>query len=283
MLPHIHHWRIHRNSRKNRLCGSDRTKLRYFHARIVRFRNISITCRSRDLSASSGKCDDMTIGAGSISNSCTRFRELITTIGMDGCGICLDRGANNTTVASILIQCRLRNDKFRSEARSSPMDIICTFRGMEDLTRYCRLPVNIGKGNHIAVCTSSSDSGCIEFSSIYRNSRNTNVCYTSPLAFSMGVSKSTNNVFKSWCRMVGSQLLLLVMNVWFLRVFASSMGQFIGNGGALSTGQGSIFLWMFCALAYLKCAQRFDCYRRRYSRRRWDFPWCWNIREGSAP
>ena len=60
--------------------------------------------------------------------------------------------------------------------------------------------------------------------------------------------------------MVGSQLLLLVMNVWFLRGFASSMGQFIGNGGALTTGKGSIFLWMFCALAYLKCAQRFDSY-----------------------
>lgn len=86
------------------------------------------------------------------------------------------------------------------------------------------------------------------------------LCYTSPLAFSLGGSKATNNVFRSWCRMVGSQLLLLVMNVWFLRGFASSMGQFIGNGGALSTGQGSIFLWMFCALAYLKCAQRFDSY-----------------------
>ena len=86
------------------------------------------------------------------------------------------------------------------------------------------------------------------------------LCYTSPLAFSLGGSKATNNVFRSWCRMVGSQLLLLVMNVWFLRGFASSMGQFIGNGGALSTGRGSIFLWMFCALAYLKCAQRFDSY-----------------------
>ena len=86
------------------------------------------------------------------------------------------------------------------------------------------------------------------------------LCYTSPLAFSMGGSKTTNNVFKSWCRMVGSQLILLVMNVWFLRGFASSMGHFIGNGGALTTGKGSIFLWMFCALAYLRCAQRFDSY-----------------------
>ena len=86
------------------------------------------------------------------------------------------------------------------------------------------------------------------------------LCYTSPLAFSMGSSKTTNTVFRSWCRMVGSQLLLLVMNVWFLRGFASSMGHFIGNGGALTTGKGSIFLWMFCALAFLKCAQRFDSY-----------------------
>ena len=86
------------------------------------------------------------------------------------------------------------------------------------------------------------------------------LCYTSPLAFSVGGSKATNTVFRSWSRMVGSQLLLLVMNVWFLRGFASSMGQFIANGGALTTGKGSIFLWMFCALAYLKCAQRFDSY-----------------------
>lgn len=78
------------------------------------------------------------------------------------------------------------------------------------------------------------------------------LCYTSPLAYAMGGSKATNQVFKSWCRMVGSQLLLLVLNVWFLRAFNSSVGQFIGNGGALSTGQGSIFLWLFCALAFLK-------------------------------
>ena len=71
---------------------------------------------------------------------------------------------------------------------------------------------------------------------------------------------ATNQVFKSWCRMVGSQLLLLVMNVWFLRGFNSSVGQYIGTGGTLSTGQGSVFLWLFCALAFLKTAQKFDSY-----------------------
>lgn len=86
------------------------------------------------------------------------------------------------------------------------------------------------------------------------------LCYTSPLAYAMGASKSTARVFQSWCRMVGSQLLLLVLNVWFLRAFNSSVGQFISNGGALTTGQGSIFLWLFCALALLKIAQRADSY-----------------------
>ncbi len=86
------------------------------------------------------------------------------------------------------------------------------------------------------------------------------LCYTSPLAFSMGASKATVPVFKSWCRMVGSQLLLLVMNVWFLRGFSTSVGQYVGNGGALSNGNGSIFLWLFCDIAFLKTAQKFDSY-----------------------
>ena len=86
------------------------------------------------------------------------------------------------------------------------------------------------------------------------------LCYTSPLAYSMGASKATGQVFKSWCRMVGSQLLLLVLNVWFLRAFNSSVGRYIGGGAGLSNGQGSIFLWLFCAIAFLKIAQKFDSY-----------------------
>ena len=86
------------------------------------------------------------------------------------------------------------------------------------------------------------------------------LCYTSPLAYSMGGSKATIQVFKSWCRMVGSQLLLLVMNVWFLRAFNTSVAQYVINGGALSNGKGNVFLWLFCAIAFLKTAQRFDAY-----------------------
>jgi hypothetical protein len=86
------------------------------------------------------------------------------------------------------------------------------------------------------------------------------LCYTAPLAFCLGGSKATNKVFQSWCRMVGSQLLLLVLNVWFIRGFNSSVGQFVANGGALTNGQGNIFLWLFCSLAFLKTAQKFDSY-----------------------
>ena len=53
--------------------------------------------------------------------------------------------------------------------------------------------------------------------------------YTAPVAFSMGASQSTSNIFKSWCRMFGGQILLLVMNAWCLRLFTSMLGTFIAN------------------------------------------------------
>ena len=53
--------------------------------------------------------------------------------------------------------------------------------------------------------------------------------YTAPVAFSMGASQSTSNIFKSWCRMLGGQMLLLVMNAWCLCLFTSMVGTFIAN------------------------------------------------------
>ena len=43
--------------------------------------------------------------------------------------------------------------------------------------------------------------------------------FTAPVAFAMGASQSTSNIFKSWCRMFGGQLFLLLMNAWCLRLF----------------------------------------------------------------
>lgn len=41
---------------------------------------------------------------------------------------------------------------------------------------------------------------------------------TAPLAFSMGGSKSTAEIFTGWCRMFGSMCLLMVTNVMFFKM-----------------------------------------------------------------
>ena len=53
--------------------------------------------------------------------------------------------------------------------------------------------------------------------------------YTAPVAFAMGASQATSNIFKSWCRMLGGQVFLLLMNAWCLRLFVSMVGAFIAN------------------------------------------------------
>ena len=53
--------------------------------------------------------------------------------------------------------------------------------------------------------------------------------FTAPVAFAMGATQSTSNIFKSWCRMLGGQVFLLLMNAWCLRLFTSMVGAFISN------------------------------------------------------
>lgn len=53
--------------------------------------------------------------------------------------------------------------------------------------------------------------------------------YTAPVAFSMGASQTTSGIFRSWCRMLGGQVFLLLMNAWCLRLFTSMVGTFIAN------------------------------------------------------
>ena len=53
--------------------------------------------------------------------------------------------------------------------------------------------------------------------------------FTAPVAFAMGASQSTSSIFKSWCRMFGGQVFLLLMNAWCLRLFTSMVGAFISN------------------------------------------------------
>lgn len=53
--------------------------------------------------------------------------------------------------------------------------------------------------------------------------------YTAPVAFAMGASQTTANIFKSWCKMLGGQVFLLLMNAWCLRIFTSMVGSFLAN------------------------------------------------------
>jgi uncharacterized membrane protein YeaQ/YmgE (transglycosylase-associated protein family) len=53
--------------------------------------------------------------------------------------------------------------------------------------------------------------------------------FTAPVAFAMGASQSASNIFKSWCRMLGGQVFLLLMNAWCLRLFTSMVGTFLAN------------------------------------------------------
>lgn len=53
--------------------------------------------------------------------------------------------------------------------------------------------------------------------------------YTAPIAFATGASENTSNIFSAWCRMLGGQLFLLIMNAWCLRLFVSMVGTFLAN------------------------------------------------------
>ncbi len=53
--------------------------------------------------------------------------------------------------------------------------------------------------------------------------------FTAPVAFAMGASQATSNIFKSWCRMFAGQIFLLLMNAWCLKLFTSMVGAFIAN------------------------------------------------------
>ena len=44
---------------------------------------------------------------------------------------------------------------------------------------------------------------------------------TAPLAFGVGGSRSTSDIFSGWCRMYGSMCLLMVMNVVFVKMLLS--------------------------------------------------------------
>lgn len=81
--------------------------------------------------------------------------------------------------------------------------------------------------------------------------------YTAPVAFALGGSQNTANIFKSWCRMLGGQIFLLLMNAWCLKLFTTMVGVFIAD--PMGVG-GNLFVWMLCAIGFLKVSQKIDSF-----------------------
>jgi hypothetical protein len=81
--------------------------------------------------------------------------------------------------------------------------------------------------------------------------------FTAPIAFAMGGAQSTSNIFKNWCRMLGGQIFLLIMNAWCLKLFTAMFGVFIAD--PMGVG-GNFFIWVLCALGFLKVSQKIDSF-----------------------
>ena len=83
--------------------------------------------------------------------------------------------------------------------------------------------------------------------------------YTMPLACVPIVSKDTDAITRSWIRMFFSELLILVLNLWFMVIFQSAITDNPMEKSVTVNGYtcGGI-LWCFIALAFLKTAQSID-------------------------
>lgn len=71
-----------------------------------------------------------------------------------------------------------------------------------------------------------------------------------PLAFAMGGSKSTEDIFKGWCRMFGSMCLMMVLNVVFLKLMLSAMG--------LMPAGAAVLPWMLFITGIARVARKAD-------------------------
>jgi hypothetical protein len=73
---------------------------------------------------------------------------------------------------------------------------------------------------------------------------------TAPLAFAMGGSKNTSDIFKGWVRMYASMCLMMVLNVVFLKILLSAMG-------VMPTG-AAVFPWLIFVVAIARVARKID-------------------------
>lgn len=75
--------------------------------------------------------------------------------------------------------------------------------------------------------------------------------FMAPLAFAMGGSKNTNDIFKGWCRMYGSMNLMLIMNIIFLKLIMSAM---------VNMRASNIIIWLVFVMALTRVARKIDAH-----------------------
>lgn len=73
---------------------------------------------------------------------------------------------------------------------------------------------------------------------------------TSPLAFGMGGSRNTSDIFNGWCRMFGSMCLLMVTNVMFVKMLLSVLSYYPSGLDVLP--------WMVLVVTIVKVAKKAD-------------------------
>lgn len=88
--------------------------------------------------------------------------------------------------------------------------------------------------------------------------------YTSPLALATAASKSTSPIFSSWCKLFGSQLALLVFNMWTIKTFTLSIQAVSPTVVVEVHGHrvNGIFVYLVVYFAFLKLALELDAYLR---------------------
>ena len=74
--------------------------------------------------------------------------------------------------------------------------------------------------------------------------------FLSPLAFAMGNAKATHDIFKGWVRMFASMMLMMVLNLVFLKMIISAMA-------TVPSGAG-IIAWMVFIVAIARVARKID-------------------------
>ncbi|MBS7297670.1 MAG: hypothetical protein KIG65_01155 [Eubacteriales bacterium] len=73
--------------------------------------------------------------------------------------------------------------------------------------------------------------------------------FFAPLAFSMGGSRNTNDIFKGWVRMYCSMLVMMIMNIVFLKLIMSAMSRLAA---------GNVLVWLVFVVALTRVARKID-------------------------